>query len=76
MRTQVTLEEIVGKRIEASVCCPRYPSSWLLVFTDGTFCEIGIDFGYEVGDSTITNGEFYRSAYPDGVMVMFGFSTE
>lgn len=75
MKTEVKLEEIVGKTI-SGVAKSITDQHLAIAFTDETLICLGIDYGYEKGDECIVNTPFNRSRFIFNELVSAGVMTQ
>jgi len=75
MKTEVELEEIVGKTI-SGVAQSITAQCLLIAFTDGTFTCLGIEYGYDPGDECLVNIPFNRSRFIFSELVGAGLMTQ
>lgn len=74
MKTEVTLEQAIGKTlqgIEASYTCGQM----VLAFTDGTFTALGVSRGHERGDETIDGESLELHHFGDEALIRLGVTT-
>lgn len=75
MKTEITLEQAVGKTLEGfvkSFTCGQM----VLTFTDGTFATLGIDRGYGSGDETIVQERLALNDFGDETLIGIGVTTK
>lgn len=73
MKTQVNLTNCVGKMLSAVEFGGN--QQLVLSFSDGTFCTLGITYGYEGGDEDIAEVELDDRDFGDAALVRSGVMT-